>query len=66
MTALLLVFIGMMAFLAESCHGDQTQGQQSVLKIMKTTVKVHSVWHINVTAKTDGQMQAAVYNSRHP
>jgi hypothetical protein len=24
------------------------------------------VWHINVTAKTDGQMQAAVYNSRHP
>jgi hypothetical protein len=46
MKILVLVFIGMTsAFLAESCQGDRTQGQQSVLNIAKSTVEVHSVWH---------------------
>jgi hypothetical protein len=59
--------IGMMsAFLAESCQGDWTQGQQSVLKIAKSTVKVHSGWHdIYVATETGGQMWAVVYYSVH-
>jgi hypothetical protein len=44
MKTLVLVFIGMTAFLAESCQGDQTQMQQSVLKIAKRPVEVNSVW----------------------
>jgi hypothetical protein len=40
-----LVFMGMTSvFLTEICQSDQTQGQQSVLKIVKSTVEVHSVW----------------------
>jgi hypothetical protein len=36
MKTLVLVFIGMMlVFLAESCQGDSTQGQQSVLKTVE-------------------------------
>jgi hypothetical protein len=60
-----LVFIGMTsAFLAESCQGDRTQGQQSVLKIAKITVEVHSVWHdICVAAETGGNMRAVEYYS---
>jgi hypothetical protein len=41
-----LVFSGMTsAYLAESCQGDRTQGQQSVLLELKSIVEVHSVWH---------------------
>jgi hypothetical protein len=41
MKILVLVFIGMTpAFLAESCQGDRTQGQQSVPKTAKSTVEV--------------------------
>jgi hypothetical protein len=51
-------------FLAESCQGDRTQGQQSALKTTKSTVKVHSVWHdIYVATETGGQMRAVVYYS---
>jgi hypothetical protein len=40
MEILVLVFVGMMsAFLDESCQGDRTQGQQSVLKTAKSTVQ---------------------------
>jgi hypothetical protein len=61
------VFIGMtVAFLAKRCQGDQTQGQQSVLKIVKSTVEVHLVWHIYVATEAGGQMRAAVYYSVHP
>jgi hypothetical protein len=46
MKILVLVFIGTTsAFLPESCQGDRTQVQQTVLKIAKSTVEVHSVWH---------------------
>jgi hypothetical protein len=46
MKTLVLLFIGMTsAFLAECCQGDRTQGQRSALKIAKSTVEVHSVWH---------------------
>jgi hypothetical protein len=57
-----LVFIRMTsAFLVESYQGNQTQGQQLVLKIAKSTVEVHSVWHdIYVATETGGQMRAAV------
>jgi hypothetical protein len=62
MKTLVLVLIGMTsAFLAESCQGDRTQGQQSVLKTAKSTVEVHSVWHnIYVATETGGQMRAVV------
>jgi hypothetical protein len=51
-------------FLSESCQGDRTQGQQSVLKTAKSTVEVHSVWHdIYVATETGGQMRAVVYYS---
>jgi hypothetical protein len=65
MKILVLVFIGMTsAFLDESCLGDRTQGQQSDLKIAKSTVEVHSVWHnIYVATETGGQMRAVVYYS---
>jgi hypothetical protein len=65
MKTLVLVFIGMTsAFLAESCQGDRTQGQQPVLKIAKSTVEVHSVWHdIYVATETGWQMRAVVYYS---
>jgi hypothetical protein len=65
MKILVLVFIGMTsAFLAETFQGDRKQGQQSVLKIAKSTVEVHSVWHnIYVAAETGGQMRAVVYYS---
>jgi hypothetical protein len=56
MRILLLVFIGMMsAFLAESCQGDRTQGQQSILKISKSTVErgtyteMHKYYYNNVS-----------------
>jgi hypothetical protein len=60
-----LVFIGMKSpFLAESCQGDRTRGQQSVLKVAKSTVELHSVWHdIYVATETGGQMRAVVYYS---
>jgi hypothetical protein len=56
MEILVFVFIGMTsALLAESCHGDRTQGQQSFLKTAKSTVEVHSVWqNIYVANKTRG------------
>jgi hypothetical protein len=55
MKTLVLVFIGMTsAFLAESCQGNPTQGQQSVLKITKSTVEVHSVWH-NILLRQTGR-----------
>jgi hypothetical protein len=62
---LVLVFIGMTStFLAERRQDDRTQGQQSVLKIAKSTVEVHSVWHdIYVASETGGQMRAVVYYS---
>jgi hypothetical protein len=55
----MLVFTGMTSvFLAESCQGDRTWGQQSVLKIAKSTVEVHSVWHdIYVATETGGHMR---------
>jgi ABC-type Fe3+ transport system permease subunit len=60
---LVLVFIWMTsAFLVEKCWGDQTQGWQSVLKTVKSTVTVHLVWHtFYVAAETGGQMQAVVF-----
>jgi hypothetical protein len=67
MKILVLVFNRMTsAFLAESCQGDRTQGQQSVLKIATSTVEVHSAWHdIYVATETGGQMRAvAHYSSR--
>jgi hypothetical protein len=65
MKTLVSVFIGMTsAFLAESCQGDRTQGQQSVIKTAKSTVEVHSVWHdIYVATETGGHMRAVVYYS---
>jgi hypothetical protein len=46
-------------FLAESCQGDRTQGEGSVLRIAKSTVGVHSVQHpIYVPTETDGQVRA--------
>jgi hypothetical protein len=65
METIVLVFIGMKsAFLTESCQSDRTRGQQSVLKIAKSTVEVHSVRHdIYVTTETGGQMRAVVYYS---
>jgi hypothetical protein len=65
MKILVLVFVGMtLAFLAESCQGDRTQGQQSDLKIATNTVEVHSAWHdIYVATETGGQMRAVVYYS---
>jgi hypothetical protein len=58
-----LLFIWM-TFLSETCRGDRTQGQQSVIKIAKITVEVHSVWHdIYVATQTGGQMWAVVYYS---
>jgi hypothetical protein len=49
------------AFLDESCQGDRTQ--QSVLKTAKSTIEVHSVWHIYVATETGGQMRAFEYYS---
>jgi hypothetical protein len=65
MKILVLVFTRMTsAFLAESCQGDRTQEQQTVLKIAKSTVEVHSLWHdIYVATETGGQMWAFVYYS---
>jgi hypothetical protein len=61
----MLVFIGMTsAFLAESFQGYQAQGQQLVLKIAKSTVAIHSMWHnICVAVETGGQMRVVVYYS---
>jgi hypothetical protein len=54
----------MAAFLAESCQGGRTQGQQSVLKIAKSTVEVHLVWHdIYVATETGRQIRTVVYYS---
>jgi hypothetical protein len=51
-----LMFIGMTSvFLAERCQGDGRQGQQSVLKIAKSTVEVYWVWH--VATDTGGQIR---------
>jgi hypothetical protein len=65
MKTLVFVFIGMTSgLMAESCQGDQTRGQQSVLKISKSTVEVHSVWHdIYVATETGGKMRAVLYYS---
>jgi hypothetical protein len=65
METLVLLFIGMTsAILAESCQDDRTQGEQSVLRIAKSTVEVHSVWHdIYVATETGGQTRALVYYS---
>jgi hypothetical protein len=65
MKTLVLVFIRMTSvFLAQSCQGDRTQGQQSILKIAKSTVEVHLVWHdIYVATERGGQMRAVVYSS---
>jgi hypothetical protein len=65
MKTLVLVFMAMTSvFLAGSYQGDRTQGQQSVLKIAKSTVAVHSVWHdIYVATETGGHMRAVVYYS---
>jgi hypothetical protein len=65
MKTLVLGFNGMTsAFLAESCQGDRTQGQQPVIKIAKSTVEVHSVWHdIYVATEAGGQMRAVVWYS---
>jgi hypothetical protein len=65
MKILVLVFIGMTSeFLAESCQGDGTQEQQSVLKITKSTGEVHSVRHdMYVVTETGRQMGAVVYYS---
>jgi hypothetical protein len=58
------VYWGDVGVPAESCQGDRTQGQQSVLKIAKSTVEVHSVWHgIYIATETGGQMRAVVYYS---
>jgi hypothetical protein len=63
MKILVLMSMGMTsAFLAESCQDDRTQGQQSFLKIAKSTVEVYSVWHdIYIATETGGQMRALVY-----
>jgi hypothetical protein len=54
------------AFLADSCQGDQTQEQQSVLKVGKSIVEIHSVWYdIYIATETGGQMSAVVYYSMH-
>jgi hypothetical protein len=60
METLILASIGMTsAFLAESCQGDRTQGKQSFLRIAKSTVEVHEVWHdIYVATETGGQIRA--------
>jgi hypothetical protein len=62
MKTLVLVFVGMTSvFLPESCQGDRTQGQQTVMKIAKSAVEVHSVWDdIYVATETGGQMWVAV------
>jgi hypothetical protein len=61
-----LVFIGMTSvFLAESCQGDRTQGQQSVLRTAKVTAEEHSVWHdIYVATETGEQMRVVYYSAR--
>jgi hypothetical protein len=66
MKTLVLVFIGMMTFLADNCQGYQVQGQPSVLYNAKSTVIVHSVWHnIYIATQTGGQILAVVYYSVH-
>jgi hypothetical protein len=61
MKTLVSVFIGMTsAILAENCQGDRTQGQQSVLKIAKSTVEVHSVWHHYLCSYWDRRQIRAV------
>jgi hypothetical protein len=64
MKKLVLMFTGMTsAFLAERCQGDWTQQQQSILKLAKSTVEVHSVCHdIYVGTETGEQMRAVVYS----
>jgi hypothetical protein len=54
-----------LAFLAKSCQGDRTQEQQSVLKLSRSTVEVHLVWHIYVAIETGRQLRAVVYYSLH-
>jgi hypothetical protein len=58
MKTLELVFTSMTsAFLAESCHDDGTQDQQTGLKTAKSTVEVHLVSYcIYVATKAGGQM----------
>jgi hypothetical protein len=42
----------------DSCQGNRKQRQQSVLKIAKSTVEVHSVWHdIYIATEAGGQMR---------
>lgn len=49
-------------FLAESCQGDRTQGQQSFPRIAKSTVAVHLVWNdIYIATERGGQIRAGVY-----
>lgn len=42
---LVLLFIGMTAFLTESCHGDSAHEQQSFLNTAKRRCEVPSVWY---------------------
>jgi hypothetical protein len=67
MEILVLVCFGMTSeFLAESCQSDWTQSQQSVLKIVKSTVEVNLVWHsIYIATETGGQMWAVVFFPVH-
>jgi hypothetical protein len=54
----------MSAFVAKSCQGDRTRGQQSVIKIAKSKVGVHSVWYdIYIATEAGGKMRAVVYYS---
>lgn len=46
MKTLLALFLGITsALMPESCRGDRIQGQQLVLRTVKSTVEVHWVWH---------------------
>jgi hypothetical protein len=67
MKTLVFLFIGMKsAFLTESCQGDQTQEQQSVLKIAKSAVEVQLAWYdIYIATEMGRQVRAAVYYSMH-
>lgn len=64
---LLLVFIGMTSqFVVEICQGHKTQGQQSVVRIAKSTVEVHSVWlKVCVVPETERQMRDIMYYAVH-
>jgi hypothetical protein len=59
-----LVFVGMTsAFLAESCQGDRTQGQQCSKNREKYIRSALGVARYIVATETGGQMRAVVYYS---